>query len=144
MKIQRGIFKKDSPSPLLFVILMMLLNYILTKCTKGCKNLQNYKKRLITLCTWVALNCLQKNEKDMKTQNTIDKNIQTGYRDRICHRICSLLITNCRKRQVTEGIKLPNQERIKTLGEEENYTNLRILELNSIKEAEMKEKIRKK
>ena len=35
VKIQRGIFQRDVLSPLLFVIVMMLLNYILRKCTGG-------------------------------------------------------------------------------------------------------------
>ena len=37
MKIQRVIFQGDALSPLLFVIAMMLLNHILTKCTGGYK-----------------------------------------------------------------------------------------------------------
>ena len=47
------------------------------------------------------------------------------------------------KRQITEGIELPNQERIMIFREKENYKYLRILEADRIKQAEMKEKIRK-
>ena len=42
VKIQRGIFQRESLSLLLFVIVMMLLNYILTKLLGGI-NLQNHK-----------------------------------------------------------------------------------------------------
>ena len=42
-----------------------------------------------------------------------------------------------------EGIEVPNQKRIRALGEKENYKYLRILEADSIKQAEIKEKIRK-
>ena len=51
---------------------------------------------------------------------------------------CVMLIMNSGKIQITEGIELPNQERIRTLGEKE------ILKVGAIKIAEMKEKIRKK
>ena len=44
------------------------------------------------------------------------------------------------KQQKTEGIELPNQEKLRALGEEETYQNLRILEADNIKQAVMKEK----
>ena len=37
------------------------------------------------------------------------------------------------KRQTMEGIELPNQERIRTFGEKENYKYLGILEVDTIK-----------
>ena len=36
-KIQKGIFTADALSPLLFIIAMMSLNHIITKCTVGYK-----------------------------------------------------------------------------------------------------------
>ena len=42
-----------------------------------------------------------------------------------------------------EGIELPNQEKIRTFGENVMYINLRILEADTMKEVETKEKIRK-
>ena len=47
------------------------------------------------------------------------------------------------KRQIAEGIELPNEEIIRTLGEKENYDCMEILEADTIKQAEMKDKIRK-
>ena len=44
------------------------------------------------------------------------------------------------KREITEEIELPNQDGIRTLGENENYKYLAILEVDIIKAAEMKEK----
>ena len=52
---------------------------------------------------------------------------------------CAVLIMRSRKRQMTEGIELPNQEKVRTLGEK----YLGILEVDTIKPAEMKEKIKK-
>ncbi len=40
-----------------------------------------------------------------------------------------------------EGIEMPNQERIRTLEEKENYKYLGILERDDIKETKMKKKI---
>ena len=48
------------------------------------------------------------------------------------------------KRQIMEGIELLNQERIRTLGEKENYKYLGLLEANIIKQAKMKKKKKKK
>ena len=45
---------------------------------------------------------------------------------------------------MTEGIELPNQERIRMLREKETYKFLGILEADIIKVVEMKEKVFKK
>ena len=42
---------------------------------------------------------------------------------------------------MTEGIQQPNQEKIRTLGKKETYKYLGILEADTIKHVEMKEKI---
>ena len=47
------------------------------------------------------------------------------------------------KRQLTDGMELPNKDKIKTLAENETYKYLGILEADTIKQAEMKEKIQK-
>ena len=47
------------------------------------------------------------------------------------------------KKKGTEGIEIPNQERIRTLGEKETYKYLGILEMDTIKQEEMKEKHKK-
>ena len=46
-----------------------------------------------------------------------------------------------RKRHMTDGIELPNQEKIRTHGEKETYKYLGIVEADTIKEEEMKEKL---
>ena len=47
------------------------------------------------------------------------------------------------KRHLTDGIELPNQEKIRTLAENETYKYLRILEADPIKQVEIKKKIQK-
>ena len=42
---------------------------------------------------------------------------------------------------MTKGIELPNQEKIRTLGEKETYKYLKILEAGIIKQAETKKEI---
>ena len=56
---------------------------------------------------------------------------------------CGILMTRSRKRQMMEGIDLPNQEKIRTLGEKQIYKYVGILEAVTIKQTEMKEKIKK-
>ena len=47
------------------------------------------------------------------------------------------------KWHMVEGIELSNQEKIRMLGEKETYKYLGILELDIVKQVEMKEKITK-
>ena len=49
-----------------------------------------------------------------------------------------------RKRHITEGIELPNQEEIRTFGEKKTYEYLEIMEADTIKKVEIKEKKIKK
>ena len=48
-----------------------------------------------------------------------------------------MLIMKSRKRQITGGKELLNQERIRTLEEKENYKYLGILEVDIIKQADI-------
>ena len=56
---------------------------------------------------------------------------------------CAMFIMKSRKRQMAEGLELPNQEKIRTLREKEKYNYLGILETDTIKHAEMKENFKK-
>ena len=50
---------------------------------------------------------------------------------------------NSGKRHLTGGIELPNQDKIKTLAENETYKYLGILDADTINQLEMKDKIQK-
>ena len=54
-----------------------------------------------------------------------------------------MLVMKSGKRQLTDGMELPNQDKIKRLAENETYKYLGILEADTIKQVEMKEKIQK-
>ena len=56
---------------------------------------------------------------------------------------CSMLVMKSGKRQLIDGMELPNQDKIKTLAENETYKYLGILEADTIKQVEMKDKIQK-
>ena len=54
---------------------------------------------------------------------------------------CAMLVMKSCKRGRTDGMELPNQDKIRTLGENETYKYLGILEANTIKQAQMKDTI---
>ena len=56
---------------------------------------------------------------------------------------CAMLVMKSGKRQMTDGMELPNKDKIKSLAENETYKYLGILDADTIKQAEMKEKIQK-
>ena len=56
---------------------------------------------------------------------------------------CTLLVMKSGKRHLTDGIELPNKDKIRTLAENETYTYLGILEADTIKQVEMKNEIQK-
>ena len=53
---------------------------------------------------------------------------------------CPPLVMRSEKRQIMEGIELLNQDRITALRENETYNYMGILEVDTIKQEEMKEK----
>ena len=56
---------------------------------------------------------------------------------------CAMLVMKSGKRHITDGMELPNQDKIRTLGEKKTFKYLGILEADTIKQVEMKEKIKK-
>ena len=56
---------------------------------------------------------------------------------------CAMLVMKSGKRHLMDGMELPNQDKIRTLGEKETYKYLDIWEADTIKQVEMKEKLRK-
>ena len=84
-----------------------------------------------------------KNEKELETliyavrKYNQDIGIEFGIEK------CAMIVMKSGKRHITERMELPNQDKIRTLGENETYICLGILEADTIKQVEMKEKIKK-
>ena len=58
--------------------------------------------------------------------------------------MCHALEMKSGKRHLTDGMGLPNKDKIKTLGEKEIFKYLGILKADNIKQVKMKEKFKKK
>ena len=56
---------------------------------------------------------------------------------------CAMLVMKTGKSHMTDGMKLPNHDKIRTLGEKETYKYLGVLEADTLKQVELKDKIRK-
>ena len=141
-KIQRGIFQGDSLSPQLFIIAMIPLSHILSKCTAGYK-LSRSQEKINHLMYMDDIKLLAKNEKELETLiHTLriysqDIGMEFGIEK------CALLVMKSGKRHLTDGMELPNQDKIRTLAENETYKYLGILEADTIKQVKMKNKILK-
>ena len=66
VKIQRGIFQEDAVSPLLFVIVVMPLNYILEEWTGGYK-LHKFQEKISHLIYMADIKLFVKTAKDLET-----------------------------------------------------------------------------
>ena len=56
---------------------------------------------------------------------------------------CAMLVMKSDKRHRTDGMELPNQDKIRTLVENETYKYVGILEAGTNKQVQMKDKIQK-
>ena len=121
---------------------MMPFNHILRKCTAGYK-LSRSQEKVNHLMYMDDLKHFAKNEKDLETQiNTVriysrDIGMEFGIEK------CAMLVMKSGKRHLTDGMELPNKDKIKTLAENETYKYMGILEADTIKQVEMKDKIQK-
>ena len=106
-KIQRGIFQGDALSPLLFIIAMMPLNHILSKCSAGYK-LSRSQENINHLMYMDDIKLFAKNEKELETLihtfriYSQDIGMEFGIGK------CALLVMKSGKRHLTDGIEIPN------------------------------------
>ena len=141
-KIQRGIFQGDALSPLLFIIAMMPLNLILRKCTAGYK-LSRSQEKINHLMYMDDIKLFAKNEKELETLIHAVRIYSQNIGMEFGIEKCAMLVMKSGKRHMTDGMEQPNHEKIRTLGENETYKYLGILEADTIKQVEMKDKIQK-
>ena len=142
IKIQRGIFLGNALSPFLFIIAMMPLNHILRKCTAGYK-LSGSQEMINHLMYMDDIKLFVKNEKEQETHihavriYSQDIGLEFGIEK------CAMLVMKSGKRHMTDGMELPNQDKIRMLGENKTDKYLGILETDTIKQVKMKDKIQK-
>ena len=133
VSIKRGIFPGDSHSPLIFVICMIPLSKVLCKAKAGYR-LGDVK--LNHLLFMDDLKMFAKNEIGslVSTVQVISQDIgmQFGIKK------CGVTIMKRGTLVKSEDVRLTNGESIKEVGDE-GYKYLGILELDKIKEKEMKE-----
>ena len=126
-KVQSGIFKRDTLSPLLFITAMMPLNHILREYTAGNKFSKRNEKELETLIHTVRIYSLDTGiefviEKFamlvMKSgkRHLTDTGIEFGIEK------FAMLVMESGKRHLTDGMELPNQDKIRT-SEKRKRTN---------------------
>ena len=84
-KIQKGIFQGNALSPLLFIIMMMSLNYILRKCTAGYE-VSKSQEKINHLMFMDDIKMFAKKWKRIENSNTCNEDIYSRHRHGIWHR----------------------------------------------------------
>ena len=108
IKIQRSIFQGDSLSTLLFVIAIMPLNHIVRKCIAGYK-LSQLQEKINHLKYKDDIKLFAQNERELKlTVRIYSQDIGMEF----AKEKCAMLVMKSGKQHKTEGIKLPNQEKL--------------------------------
>ena len=80
-----------------------------------------------------------KNEKELKTLIQIVRIYSQDIKMEFGIERCTKLEMKSSKRHMTEGVELPTQEKLRTLGDKENFKYWGILEADTIKQMKMKE-----
>ena len=141
VKIERGIFQGDSLSPLLFIICLIPLSLILRKC-QAKYNLGKNKPDINHLLFMDDLKLFAKSENEIDTLvNTVhifsqDIGMEFGVKK------CGVVSLKRGKLIKSNGIELPTGEKIKNV-DEDGYKYLGVIEIDQIKQKEMKELLRK-
>ena len=117
---------------------MMPLNHIIRKCSAEYK-LSRSQEKINHLMYMDDIKRFAKNKKELDTLIHAvriycqDIGMEYGIEK------CAILVMN-NKRHLTDGMELPNQDKIRMHGEKETYKYLGILEADTMKQEEMKEK----
>ena len=143
-KIQGGIFQEDSLSSQQFVIAMMQLNHVFRKCTKGYEFLKLQEK----LKTLIQMDDIKEFTKERGKKIETLMQIIMIYSQNVGMEFgiekCATRIMKSGERETVEGKEIASQESFRTVREKENDMYLRILRADTIKQAELKEKSKKK
>ena len=91
----------------------------------------------------MTLNYLQKNEKELETLIHAVRMYSQNIGMEFSREKCAMLVMLSGRRHRTDRMERPNHDKIRTLVENETYKYLGILETDTIKQVEMKDKIQK-
>ena len=139
VNVKRGISQGDSLLPLLFVLSMMPLSLIFKK-VNACYNWGKKEYKLNHLLFMNDLNLYAKSEEQTNTLVRTVYVFSTDIGMEFGIKKCGILTMKRGKIVKREGIKLPDGEVMKQVGQE-GFIYLSIIELDKVKETEMKEKI---
>ena len=119
---------------------MMPLNHKLRKCTAGYQ-LSKSQEKINHLMYIDDIKLFANNEKELETLiyavRIYTKDIGKGFGIEKC----AMFVMKCGKRHLTDGMELPNHDKIRRFGEKETYKYLGILEADNIKQEERKQKL---
>ena len=121
---------------------MMPLNLIPRKCAAEYK-LSRSQEKINHLMYMDDVKLFAKNEKELETLihavriYSRDIGMEFGIEK------CAMLVMKSGKRHITDGMELPNHDKIRTLEENENHKYFGIFEADTIKQVQMKDTIRK-
>ena len=121
---------------------MMPLNQILRKCIAGYK-LSSSQEKIHYLMYMDDIKLFAKNEKELETLIHAVRICRQDIGMEFDIEKCTMIVMKSGKRHMTDGMELLNQDKIRTLGEKEIYKYLGILEAETTKQVEMKDKIQK-
>ena len=121
---------------------MMPLNHILRKCTAGYK-LRRSQEKINHLMNMDDIKLFAKNERELETLIHAVRIYNQDIGMEFGIEKYAMLVMKSGKRHMTDGMELPNHDRIRTLEEKETYKYLGILEADTIKQVQMKDTIRK-
>ena len=141
INVKGGIFQGDSLPPLLFVLSMVPLSLILKKVNACYK----WGKKEYKLNHLLFMDDLKLYAKSEEQANTLVRTVYVFSTDigmKFGIKKCGILTMKRAKFVKSEGIKLPDGEVMKQVGQE-GYIYLGIIELDKIKETEKKEEITK-
>ena len=138
VKVNRGIFQDDSLSPLLFVVCMISISLVLRKVKAGYEwGRKEFSVSHLLYIDDFKLYGMSEEQIDslVRTVHIVSTDIgmEFGYR------MCGILILKRGKIVRNQGIELQNGETMKEM-EQEGYKYLDIVELDKMKENEMKER----
>ena len=121
---------------------MTQLSPVLRKCSAGYK-LSRSQEKISHLMYMDDIKLFAKNEKELEALIHAVRIYSQDIGMEFAIEKCAMLVMKSGKRHMTDGMELPYQDKIRTLGEKEMYKYLGILEADTIKQVEMKDKIQK-